>query len=217
MQKRKPKDILKTREITSEIFLVRHGETEANRKKLLFGHLDWDLNKTGTRQIQNCSKRLKQIIKDRKVSCIITSNLLRAKHSAKIISKVIGIKNIIIVKDISEKSEGLWEGKDFWQVKKEDPVNYKTWLKNPFKNKPPKGESVLDLDKRVKKFYKTILKKHLGKNIIVVSHSGPIKMFLLNLLQANINKFWYLKIECGSITEVHLSKKHSMIWGVNVK
>ena len=39
------------------------------------------------------------------------------------------------------------------------------------------------MDKRVKRFYKIILKKYLGKNIIVVSHSGPIRLFLLQTLK----------------------------------
>ena len=36
-----------------------------------------------------------------------------------------------------------------------------------------------------------------------------------NILKANIDKFWHLKIECGSITEVHISKKLGMVCGVN--
>ena len=217
MQKRKPKDILKTKEITSEIFLVRHGETEANRKKLLFGHLNWDLNKTGTRQIQNCSKKLKQLIKDKEISCIITSNLLRAKHSAKIISKVMGIKNIIIAKDISEKSEGILEGKTYQEFRKTNYKNYIKWLKDPLNFRPKKGESINDLNKRVSRFYNLLKKKYHGKNIIIVTHSGPIKVILLNTLESNIKKFWNLRVDCGSVSTITISRKHATINALNIK
>lgn len=211
-------DILDYKEPITKIYFVRHGETRANVKRLLFGHLDWDLTVKGIKQAKNVGASLALA---QRYDYIISSPLKRAKHTAKIIAKsLVGAglapaQKIIIDKNLIEKSEGNWEGKDFWQVRKKDSKNYYKWIKNPFKNKSPKGESVSDMDKRVRKFYKTVLKKYPGKNIIVVSHSGPIRLFILNILKANIDKFWYLKVECGSVTEIHLSKKHAVIIKLN--
>ena len=206
-------DVLDYKEPITKIYFVRHGETKANKERLLFGQLDWDLNKEGIKQSKQAALKLSNI----KADYIISSPLKRAKNTAGIISKKLKTKKIIIDKDLIEKSEGLWEGKSYWEVRKKDPKGYKQWLKSPFKNKPPKGESVLDLDKRVKRFYKAVLRKYSGKNIIVVCHSGPIRLFVLRLLNANIDKFWRLKVENGSVTEIHMSKKHSMVWAVNRK
>lgn len=212
-------DILDHKEPITKIYFVRHGQTKANKYRLLFGKLDWDLNKKGVKQAKKVANRLIRIRAGVNPApifhYIISSPLERAKHTAEIISKKIKIPRIIVDKDLIEKSEGTWEGKSFWEVRSEDPKGYYKWVRDPFKNKPPGGESVLDLTKRVKRFYKTVLKKYLGKNIIVVAHSGPIRLFILSLLKASIDKFWYLKIECGSITEVHVSKKHAVIWSVN--
>lgn len=204
-------DILNYKEPITKIYFVRHGETKANKERLLFGQLDWDLNKEGIKQAGQAAFKLSKI----KAHYIISSPLKRAIHTAKLISKKQKVKKIIIEKELMEKSEGLWEGKSYWQIKKEDLKIYKQWLKDPFRNKPPRGESVLDLNKRVIKFYKRVLKKHNGKNIIVVCHSGPIRLFVLHLLKANIDKFWHLKTEHCSITEIHLSKKHAMVWSIN--
>ena len=215
------KDILDYNERITKIYFVRHGQTKANKYHLLFGQLDWDLTKEGVKQAKKAAMRLAKIRAGFKpalaerIDCIISSPLKRANHTAKIIAKKLRIKKIVLNKNLMEKSEGTWEGKNFWQVREKDPKNYYHWLKNPFRNRPPKGESVIDLNKRVKRFYKNIVGKYNGKNIIVVTHSGPIRLFLLNLLKAKIDKFWYLKTECGSITEVHLSRKHSMIWSFN--
>ena len=205
-------DTLDYKEPITKIFFVRHGETRANVHHLLFGHLDWDLTKNG---IQQAKKAGAGLASAQSYDYIISSPLKRAKHTAKIIAKKLKIKKIITDKNLMEKSEGIWEGKDLWQVRKEDPKNYYRWLKNPFKNKPRKGESIADLNKRVKKFHKTILKKYLGKNIIIVSHSGPIRLFILNILGSDIKKFWHLQIGCGSITEVHISKKHAVVQSMN--
>ena len=205
-------DTLDYKEPITKIYLVRHGETKANVYHLLFGHLDWDLTKNG---IQQAKKAGAGLTSAQSYDYIISSPLKRAKHTAKIIAKKLKIKKIITDKNLMEKSEGSWEGKDLWQVRKEDPKNYYRWLKNPFKNKPRKGESIADLNKRVKQFHKTILKKYLGKNIIVVSHSGPIRLFILNVLGTDIKKFWHLQISCGSITEIHISKKHAVVQSMN--
>lgn len=212
-------DILDYKEPVTRIYFVRHGQTKANKLRLLFGQLDWDLDKDGIKQAHHAASILSKL---KNVDYLISSPLKRTKHTAKIIAKKLvraGLapaKKIILDKNLIEKSEGTWEGKSFWQVREQDPKNYYKWIKDPFRNKPPKGESVLNLNKRVKKFYRTVLKKCSGKNIIVVAHSGPIRLFILNLLKTNINKFWYLKVECGSITEVHISKKHAMVWGLNI-
>lgn len=211
-------DTLDYKEPITKICFVRHGETKANVKHLLFGHLDWDLTQKGIKQAKKVGASLALA---HKYNYIISSPLKRAKHTAKIIAKVLvraGLapaQKIIIDKDLIEKSEGIWEGKDLWQVRKEDPKNYYKWLKSPFYNRPPKGESTHDLNKRVKKFYKTIFRKYLGKNIIVVTHSGPIRLFSLQVLGADIKKFWHLRIDCGSISEIHLSKKHAIVVKVN--
>ena len=203
-------DVLDYKEPVAKIYFVRHGQTEANKNKVLFGQLNLDLNKEGVKQAKRVASKLSKI----KADYIVSSPLKRALHTASIISKK-QQSGVITDKHLMEKSEGLWEGKSYWEVRRDDLKNYKQWLKDPYRNKPPKGESVLDLDKRVKKFYKTVMKKYLGKNIIVVCHSGPIRLFILHLLKANINKFWHLKVENGSITEIHLSKKHAMVWSVN--
>jgi len=210
-----PADVLDYKEPITKIYLVRHGETKANVHNLLFGHLDWDLNKTGRQQAEKTAKKLQLLTKKGDIKCIITSPLRRAKSTSKIIGKKLKIKKIIINKDLIEKSEGVWEGMNYWQARKQDPINYKRWIKNPFYIRPPKGESIEELRIRVNRFYKNILKKYPGQSIIVVSHSGPIKMLVLIALKMHITKFWYLKAECASITELHLSKKHAMLWGLN--
>ena len=210
-----PSNILDYKEPITKIYLVRHGQTNANKNGLLFGRLDWDLNTDGIKEAKNISIKLSEALKNINIHCLISSPLNRAKHTAKIISKKLNIKNITIDKDLTEKSEGLWEGKTFWQVRNEDHANFLRWITNPLRNKPPKGESTYDLNLRVQKFYKLILKKYTGKNIIVVAHSGPIKLFLLKILGLPIEKFWNIKVDCGSYSEIHLSKRHCIAARLN--
>jgi broad specificity phosphatase PhoE len=220
VKKNKKFDPLDYREPITKIYFVRHGETRANKLKLFFGQLDWNLNKNGVKQAKKVANKLHDLqkalnSKGANISCIISSPLKRTRHTSKIIAGRLKIKKMVFDKDLIEKSEGTWQGRDFWQVRKEEPENYSDWLENPFKNRPPRGESITDLKRRILRFYKKVLKKYLGKHIIVVAHSGSIKMFILHSLGLDVNKFWHIKVECGSISELHLSKKHCMLWSLN--
>ena len=210
------KDPLDYKEPIIKIYLVRHGRTKANVLKLLFGQLDWDLIQEGIKDAKGVANKLSKLVKNEKIDCIISSPLKRTRHTAKIISKKLKIKKIIFDKNLMERSEGKWSGKTFWIVRDEDPKNYYRWIKNPIKSRPPEGESIIDLNKRVKKFYKKVLKKYIDKNIIVVAHSGSIKAFILNVLNLNLKSYWKINVNCGSITEIHLSKKQKVLWAMNL-
>lgn len=210
------KDTLDYKEPITTIYLVRHGETRANKLRLIFGHLDWDLTDKGKKQAKKASDTLTKLLKKEKVDFIVSSPLLRAKSTTKIINKKLKIKKIIIDKNLIEKSEGIWEGKNYWEIRESNFKNYLKWLKNPVKYKPLKGESIDDMDKRIKTFYQSILKKYSGKTLIIVSHAGPIRVLLLNLLGSDLNKFWSLNIGCGSISKVLISKNHSIISNINL-
>jgi len=61
------------------IYVVRHGETEENRQKIVQGHLDTSLNSEGERQSDLLAKALKDVPFD---ACY-SSDLRRAVETAK--------------------------------------------------------------------------------------------------------------------------------------
>ena len=53
------------------------------------------------------------------------------------------------------------------------------------KFKTSDGESAEEVNQRMTDFFDQILKEYVGKNIVVVSHGGSIKFFLLNWCEVN--------------------------------
>jgi broad specificity phosphatase PhoE len=215
---KKPKEsILNYSEPITKIYFIRHGETLANRGGLIFGHLDVELTKKGIIQANNAAIKLLKLLKKKneKIDHIFSSPLKRAKDTAKIVSKKLNIKNIVIEKNLIEKSEGVWEGKTYHEVEKSDPLDFSKWFSDLSSFRPKNGESMLDLHKRVIKVKNKFLKEHQNKTIVVVSHAGPIQLFLLHSLDAKIEKLWSIKTECGSISEITLSKSQSIVYRIN--
>src|SRR5574340_48950 len=90
------------------LYIVRHGQTEWNVKKLMQGHTDIPLNKEGETQAREMAKKLRRI----HFAAAYSSDLLRAKQTAELITleKKIVVKT---TKALRERFYGRLEGKSW--------------------------------------------------------------------------------------------------------
>jgi broad specificity phosphatase PhoE len=154
------------------LILVRHGETVENKKRIVQGHTHGTLSRNGVKQTRLLAKRLS----DLKIDMIFTSDLKRAKDTAKEIIKLHPEAKLVEDKRLRERSFGIYDGKH------KDLVIKKVFQKNDFSHRPPKGESFEDVIKRVKDFYKEILKNHTKNTVLVVAHGGLLIFFIRLIL-----------------------------------
>lgn len=153
------------------LIIVRHGETVENQKGITQGHIGGTLSKKGLTQAKLLAKRLS----DMKIDIILTSDLKRSKDTAKIIAKFHQKSKFVEDKRLRERNFGVYNGMPRGWAFKE------VWQKNSFSYKPPKGESFRDVIKRVKNFYREVLKNCSDKTVLVVAHGGTI-LFLTRLV-----------------------------------
>lgn len=154
-----------------KLIMVRHGETIENKKGITQGHIPGTLSKKGKEQSMLLAKRLDDI----KIDVIFTSDLRRAKDTAKIIAKFHKNAKFIEDKRLRERSFGIYNGKP------RKVVFENVWQKNDLSYRPPEGESFEDVIKRLKDFYKEVLKNCAKKTILVVAHGGVL-IFLTRLI-----------------------------------
>jgi isoleucyl-tRNA synthetase len=163
---------------SNRYFILRHGQSRRNVDKIV---ACWPekvlipLTKKGKSQIKEVAKKLKK----KRIDLIFSSDLLRTKQTAEIISEELGIKPKFD-KRIRELNLGTFNGQPiektgrFWDPERKlSRVEY--YLKR-FKIKAPKGESWLDSKKRMYQFLKEIDRKYQNKNILIISHENPITM-----------------------------------------
>lgn len=90
-------------------YLIRHGQTDWNIENKLQGQIDIPLNETGIMQINALADRLAE--KHLRIDLIVTSPLIRAVQSARIIAEKTGYeKEIVTDPGFIERSFGLLEG-----------------------------------------------------------------------------------------------------------
>lgn len=157
-----------------KLFIIRHGESEANAKGIHQGQrIDTSLSKLGRSQAKKLAKRLK----NEKIEVIYTSDLKRAKETAEEINKFHQVKLIsdrrlreFDMGDFTE-IENKWE---IFQKYKEEESKKKSIER--YKVSPPNGESEWQHFLRVEEFLGDLLKTNY-KSIVVVAHGGTNKIF----------------------------------------
>lgn len=139
-----------------KIFLVRHGETDWNKDKILMGQADIPLNENGIKQAKNIAEKLSNIEFD----VCFTSPLSRAKETAEIICH--GKTKIIEDALLMERGCGRFSGKN------KGEFNWDEY------NNDTSVETNESLFKRAQEFIDELYRLN-AQNVLVVSHSGLLK------------------------------------------
>lgn len=169
------------------MYVVRHGQSRANLEDL-YG-LDTNLTKKGEEQIKQLVQRLKDIHFD----AIISSNLLRARQSAEIIS--LDHKLAIKTHDaLRERYYGILEGKKGSLIRKELQELFKKRSELAYEERIKfKFSEDYESDEEIMSRYITCLRElaiaYSGKTILIVSHVTAMKSLLLHLGYASHKEF----------------------------
>ena len=190
-----------------KLILVRHGETEWVRQGKYQGFTDIPLNRRGIFQARAVARALK---KERPI-VVYSSQLVRAHETAKLIAGICG-KKVVIDKRLCEVSFGSWEGKSHKAIGKRFPKASRAWYSARWTSQPPKGESLKSLNKRISSFLKDLKRNRSRKGTcVIVSHGGPIRMFLISLFNMSPEIFWSIRIDPASISILHLKEKRHQL------
>jgi 2,3-bisphosphoglycerate-dependent phosphoglycerate mutase len=157
------------------IYLFRHGSTQDNSEGIFSGLRNVGLNKKGFRDAKIIALRLK----DKKIDFAFQSNLLRSKQTLKEVLKY--HKNLKVSTDdrIIERDYGLLTGKAHLQaVEKYGYKKYDEWHRG-YDTRPPNGESLKDVEKRVLEFIKNLLGliKEEKINVAISAHGNSMRAF----------------------------------------
>jgi broad specificity phosphatase PhoE len=143
-------------------YFVRHGITNFNKDKKYTGHQNVELSASAYDELKNMLPTLK----NKNISVIYSSSLLRAQQTAKIISNYLNI-SIVIVDEFKERNFGLFEGRRKLQYKK------KCF---------PKGQTLYSYRKQVLRGLKKV---KIEDNALIVAHSGTFKVLIKDFYGVN--------------------------------
>lgn len=152
--------------------------------------------------------------KGQRLAAVYTSNLSRAVKSAEIIARPYKLKPMQ-VKELRERSFGIWEGMSFTEIKERYPEEFSAWAGNPLKYSPVEGESTVEVEKRVMKAVNRILKKHKGDEIAIVSHGGVNRIILCNILGIPLENIFRIEQDYAAVNIIEFWNKYPVVKLIN--
>ena len=167
------------------IYLVRHGESEANERDAFLGHCDLDITQVGHKQAWAVADFFEKEIG--RPDVIYSSDLARAYHTAKCTAERFGLP-VFTRENLREIDAGLWDNVPFQTLITQFTESYDTWIHNIGHACCDGGESVEDLQNRVVSEITRIAQNHDGATIFVFTHATPIRTFAAYCLQKSLDE-----------------------------
>lgn len=177
---------------TTHFTLLRHGLPDLADH--LLGRTDPALTRLGWQQMRSSTATLTWDI-------ILSSPLRRCRDFAATLAAQNG-QDLIIDPDWQELNFGDWDGELISRLYRANPkdsakdsadlsapltenaLNYFQYWQQPFRHTPPNGESSAQLLERVTSRIEQLSSQYAGKHLLIVTHSGVMRIVLAWLLSS---------------------------------
>ncbi|OAT34047.1 alpha-ribazole-5'-phosphate phosphatase [Buttiauxella brennerae ATCC 51605] len=182
-----------------KLWLVRHGQTQANVDGLYSGISETPLTEQGVAQAVAVGNMLGQVAFEK----VLCSKLGRAQHTTQLILQQRQIP-VVTEARLNEMNFGDWEMRHHRDLQRLDAENYAAWC-NDWQNVIPKnGEGFQIFSQRVSEFAKALSSQTEAENILIVSHQGVLSLLIATLLNMPPASLWHFIIEQGAWSYIEI-------------
>ena len=181
---------------TTQVLLIRHGQSEGNAEGRFGGHTATPLSPRGRKQAQATAWALAK----ENITAIYSSDLPRAIETARPLAKIEHLQ-IQLTEAFRERSVGVMEGLTFEEAAEAHPEQYAALLRRDFEHVLSGGESYRQLLDRARRKLDEAIEVNKGGRIAVFSHTGTICILSLHLMGAldapDLKPVWIATSNCG--------------------
>ena len=183
----------------SNLVLVRHGQSEWNKKNLFTGWKDPDLTELGVEEAIRAGKLLKS--KGLSFDTMFTSDLLRAQETGRLILEHMNLSNIDIIKDqnLNERNYGELAGLNKDEARRKWGDKQVHIWRRSYDIPPPGGESLKNTAERVLPYFnnKILPKINENLNILIAAHGNSLRALVMELEGISPEEIVKLEIATG--------------------
>jgi alpha-ribazole phosphatase len=163
--------------VRTRLYLIRHGQVANHAAGVYNGHNDVALSSLGKSQMESVAERLKE----EGLAAVYSSDLLRSRSGGEAVARVHGLE---LRRDpaLRELDFGLWAGLTFMEIEERYPGALEARSRDLVSYRPPGGESVDDLQRRVLPAVHACIANHGGASIAMVLHGGVNRVILADAM-----------------------------------
>ena len=195
----------------SHFYLVRHGRTEGNVRRILVGRTDIPLDALGYRQAVAMAESLSSLAPP---DVIVASPLLRARETAQAIADRLGMP-VDIDPDVAELDFGSFEGWTLEDIRAQHPEFASQMSDRDFDTAWPEGERLSEFHLRSIAALATLASRYAAHTAVVVTHGGFLGSVAAQLIGVPPNDWARFQIRNCSITHLEVAASHSIFHRFN--
>ncbi|MBB6463198.1 alpha-ribazole phosphatase family protein [Flammeovirga kamogawensis] len=177
------------------IYLVRHTTPDVDASKILYGQTDLDIVESFQEEVNAIKKRTNNTV----FNTIYYSPLLRCEKLALSLTGDLKLPD----SRLKEIFYGDWEMNKFSELRN----NIKEWVK-VFDHKPaPNGESLMDVQTRVRSFWQDRIEYKEGDQIAIVTHGVVMRIILSHFLEMPLKNIFRFQFDFGKVIKLTMTEE----------
>ena len=186
--------------ISTRLVLIRHAETVGNLRHQWTGWSHTPVSELGRQQIGRTATRLAQ--EPSEFGALYSSPLERAWQTAESIGAAIR-RSPVAMESLKEMHFGELESIQTDEFATEHPELYDRWQRRTDESFGwPGGETRRAFRRRVADALGQIAADHPGETVLVITHSGVIRMALAHFVPHEYGDWWRVRIGNCSLTHL---------------
>jgi broad specificity phosphatase PhoE len=156
------------------LYMARHGETDWNAAGRWQGHTDVPLNDKGREQ----ARALAEALRAHGIAAAASSDLSRARDTARIVAEVLGVGFAHADPDLRERRFGIFEGLTRHECETLHPGPWRDWV--TAQRTPEGGETQKQLADRVVAGATRVVREVAtdARGALIVTHGGSLRAFV---------------------------------------
>jgi len=186
--------------MTTNVLLVRHGQTDSNINDFYMGSSSEDLNQVGYTQARCLSSRLA----DLPVAAFYTSPLRRAYTTAAVLAEPHNLEPNEL-DDLTEIRLGDWQGLHMDEIRRRWPELWRQWRTDPSQLTLPNGESLNEVAERSLKAFEEVIQANQEKYVVLVTHDSVVRVLVAHVLGVPNSIYRRFEIGNASLTVVRVT------------
>ena len=188
----------------TRLYLVRHGEVVNHG--VYNGQTDVDITPTGFKQME----RLRDLLKDKKLRGIYSSDLLRTQRGAGVIAEPHGLTPQAFP-HFREMHFGRWQGLSYLQVLEQYPSDIPQWLGDVESFRIPAGESMADVRQRAMPKLQELIEGHRDWEFVLVCHGALNRVILAEALHLPMAHLLRIEQDYGCLNIIEYTPSWTVV------
>ena len=188
----------------TRLYLTRHGQVVNHG--VYNGQDDADITPEGVKQME----RLRDLLKDKNLRAVYSSDLMRTRKGAEIIGQPHGLTPRAFPQ-FREMHFGRWQGLNYSQVMERYPGDIPQWLNNVEGFCVPGGESVIDMRERAIPKLQELIELHRGEDFLLVCHGALNRLILAEALHLPMAHLLRMEQDYGCLNIIEYSSSWAVL------